>query len=197
MSALGFLHQGKAGQIEVAVVANSDPPCLGCDEENRMFPACTAFVHYPGGGYQCMLGWIQLVRSTDAEAEDFEMDPNFLFPDADIPYCYYGYKPTLFDCPGRRHSQDMGWVAHSFLAASPIVPGARTVTPLQGFSWGFTRRNQRIDLVPHVPLVPADWDSHRDYLGTAYPGWQFAPAPNWQAGQICTAHRQDHTHHAA
>lgn len=71
-------------------MANSDPPSLGCDEENLMFPACTASVHYPGGGYQCMVGWVQLVRSTDASSEDFEMDPNFLFPDADSPYCYYG-----------------------------------------------------------------------------------------------------------
>lgn len=77
----------------------------------------------------------------------------------------------------------MDWVAHSFLAASPIEPGARMVRPLQGFSWGFTRSNQRVDLLPLVPLAPADWDSHLDDLGTAYPGWQFAPAPTWHVGE--------------
>jgi hypothetical protein len=184
MSGLGFVHRGTLGQIEVQVVANTDPPSLGCDDDNRTFPACTASVHYPGGGYQCMFGWVQLVRSTDALTEDFEMDPNFLFPDADVPYCYYGYKPTLFDCPGRKHTQDMDWVANSFLAASPIEPGARIVTPLQGFAWGFTRRNQRVDVLPLMPLVPADWDNHRPYLGTAYPEWQFAAAPNWHVGEI-------------
>ena len=58
------------------------------------------------------------------------------------------------------------------------------MTPLQGFSWGFTRHDQRIDLVPLTPLAPADWHTHRAYLATAHPGWQFAPAPSWQVGQI-------------
>ena len=182
MSALRFVHRGKVGEIEVAVAANSDPPSLGCDDDNLTFPACTASVRFPGGGYECMFGWVQLVRSTDVRPDEFEMDPNFLFPNADVPYCYYGYKPTLFDCPGRTHRQDMDWVAHSFLAASPIEPGARLVTPLQGFSWGFTRRSRRIKLLPLTPLTPAEWDSHRSYLVAAHPGWQFAPAPNWQAG---------------
>ncbi|MBO0882176.1 MAG: hypothetical protein J2P17_17930, partial [Mycobacterium sp.] len=101
MSALDFVHHGKIGQIEATVMANIDPPSLGCDDANLMFPACTASVRYPGGGYQCMLGWVQLVRSTDARTQDFEMDPNFLLPGADSPYSYYGYNPTLFDCPGR------------------------------------------------------------------------------------------------
>lgn len=179
MSAWGFVHRGKVGQIEVTVLANDDPPSLGCDDENLMLPACTAFVRYPGGGYDCMLGWVQLVRSTDAETTGFEMDPNFLFPEVDAPYCYYGYLPTLFDCPGRSHKQDMDWVAHSFLAASPIEPDARVVTPLQGFSWGFSRRNRQVELLPLVPLVPADWDSHCGYLRTAYPSWEFAFSPSW------------------
>ena len=180
---LGFLHDGKSGQIEIAVVPNVDPPSLGCDDDNLMFPACTASVSHLGGGYQCMLGWVQLVRSTDAETQEFEIDPNFLLPDAEAPYCYYGYKPTLFDCPGRTHTQDMEWIAHSFLAASPIEPGARLVTPLQGFSWGFRRRTQRVESLPLVPLAPADWDKHRAYLVATYPAWEFAPAPNWRAGE--------------
>src|SRR6516164_3957416 len=98
-----FIHYEQVGWIEVAVAANADPPSLGCDDDNLTFPACTALVRYPGGGYQCMFGWVQLVRSTDAGTADFEIDPNFLYPDIDVPYCYYGYKPTLFDCPGRRH----------------------------------------------------------------------------------------------
>ena len=77
----------------------------------------------------------------------------------------------------------MDWVAHSFLAASSIEPGARMVTPLQGFSWGFTVGRHSVDLRPLMPLLPANWDSHLDYLGTAYPGWHFAPAPSWQVGE--------------
>lgn len=184
MVAFAFMHDGNHGRVEVSVVANTDPPSLGCNDDNLGFPACTASVDYPGGGYQRMVGWVQLVRSTDAVSADFEMDPNFLFPDADNPYCYYGYSPTLFDCPGREHREDMDWVAHSFLAASPIEAGARLVTPLQGFSWGFTRRNGRINLAPLAQLQPGDWDQHRAYLGSTYPGWQFAPAPLWQVGEI-------------
>jgi hypothetical protein len=184
MGAFRFVHDGAVGQIEVQVIANTDPPSLGCDDDNLLFPACTASVDFPGGGYQCMFGWVQLVSSTDARAADFEMDPNFLLPDSDIPYCYFGYKPILFDCPGRKHTEDMDWVAHSFLAVSPIEPEARTVTPLQGFSSGFTRRNQHIELLPLMALSPTDWDHHRAYLGTAYPGWQFETAPNWPLAEV-------------
>jgi hypothetical protein len=179
MRPLRFAHDGKVGSIDVEVVANADPSSLGCDADNLMFPACTASVRYPGGGYQCMFGWVQLVRSTDAPTADFEIDPNFLCPDSEIPYAYYGYNPTLFDCPGRRHAQDIEWVAHSFLAASPIEPRSRRVTPLQGFRWGFIRRSQRVDLLPLEPLHAADWDNHRTYLDDVYPEWQFSTAPDW------------------
>jgi hypothetical protein len=184
MSALSFVHGGQVGQIEIAVVANVDPPSVGCDDESLMFPACTAVVRGSGGGYQGMLGWIQLVRSTDADTADFEVDPSFLFIDLDVPYCYYGYRPTLFDCPGRSHKQDMDWIAHSFLATSPIESRARLVTPLQGFSWGFTRRAERIEHLPVLPLNPADWDSHRPYLATAHPNWEFTSAPNWPGQDV-------------
>jgi hypothetical protein len=76
----------------------------------------------------------------------------------------------------------MDWIAHSFLAASPIEPSARMVTPPQGFFWGFTVRNQSVDLVPLMPLLPNDWDSHLAYLRAAYPGWRFGQAPSWEVG---------------
>jgi hypothetical protein len=173
-----FTHLSLPGHVDVEVVANQDPPSLGCNDDNRGFPACTARVRYTGGGYKAMFGWVQLVRSTDAATGDFEMDPNFLFPDIDVPYCYYGYEPTLFDSPGRTHRDDMDWAAHSFLAASPIESGARWVTPLQGFSWGFTRR-RGIALAPVLPLLPNEWTSHIPYLRATYPSWQFDPIPRW------------------
>jgi hypothetical protein len=173
-----FTHRGLTGHVEADVVANDDPAKFGCNDDNLGFPVCTAEVRYSGGGYQAMFGWVQLVRSTDATTPDFEMDPTFLFPDVDVPYCYHGYKPTLFDSPGRTHRDDMEWVAHSFLAASPIEPGARQVTPLQGFSWGFTRRGT-ISLAPVLPLAPNGWISHIPYLQRAYPNWQFDPGPRW------------------
>jgi hypothetical protein len=173
-----FTHHALPGRVEVDVVANADPLSLGCDNDNLQFPACTAKVRYAGGGYQAMFGWVQLVRSTDATTADFEIDPYFLFPDIDSPYCFYGYKPTLFDAPGRTHRDDIDWIAHSFLAATPTEYGARQVMSLQGFSWGFCIRSRVIHLAPAVPLMPIDWTNHVPYLRAAYPSWQFDPVPH-------------------
>jgi hypothetical protein len=178
MEQFEFTHHAVSGQVQVEVIANDDPPSLGCNDDNLGFPACVARVRYTGGGYLAMFGWVQLVRSTDAATVDYEMDPNFLFPDVDVPYCYYGYKPTLFDSPGRAHRDDMDWIAHSFLAASPVEPGARQVTPLQGFSWGFTRHGT-IQLTPVLPLTPNDWIRHIPYLRATYPNWQFDSDAHW------------------
>ena len=179
MEQFEFTHHGVSGRVEVVVIANDDPPSLGCNDDNLGFPACLAKVRYPGGGYQAMLGWVQLVRSTDAVKADFEVDPNFLLPDVDSPYAYYGYKPTLFDSPGRTHRNDIDWVAHTFLAASPVEPGARRVIPLEGFSWGFTRVETTIQLAPVLPLTPNDWVRQLPLLRARYPSWQFDSEPRW------------------
>ncbi|MDQ1730952.1 MAG: hypothetical protein QOK10_1111 [Pseudonocardiales bacterium] len=179
MERLHFIHHAAQGQVEVDVVANTDPPSLGCNEDNLQFPACTAKVRYGGGGYNAMFGWVQLVRSTDATTIDFEMDQYLFFPTIDMPYCFYGHKPTLFDAPGRTHRNDMDWIAHSFLAATPTEYGSRQVTPLQGFSWGFSIRGRAIRLAPVLPLSPHEWVSHLPYLDAEYPNWHFDPVPRW------------------
>jgi len=171
---LGFTHLEIPGEVSASVLANTDPAQLGGDEDNLGFPACTASVSYQGDGYLAMMGWVQLVRSTDAESSDFEMDPYFLFPDVDSPYAFYGYMPTLFDGPGRVHRDDMDWEAHSFLAATPLAYKARVVTPLVGFSWGFSIRGGLVELIPPAPLPPSAWLGHRTYLHATYPNWQFA-----------------------
>jgi hypothetical protein len=170
---LEFIHLGSPGAVSVSVVANTDPGQLGGDEDNRGFPACTATVSYRGGGYLAMMGWVQLVRSTDAETSDFEMDPYFLFPDIDSPYAFYGYQPTLFDSPGRAHRAEMNWVAHSFLAATPLYYKARIVRRLVGFSWGFSIRDGQIELIPAAPLALSAWGAHHAYLHATFPNWQF------------------------
>jgi hypothetical protein len=175
----GFTHHAEVGSVEVDVGANTEPLSFGVRDDGQRFPACKAKVRYAGGGYHAMFGWIQLVRSTDAAAVEFEMDPFVLFPDIDSPYCFYGYKPTLFDAPGRSHREDMDWVAHSFLGATPIEHGAREVLPLQGFSWGFSIRNGVIQLASARPLTPSEWINHIPYLRAAYPNWQFTPVSGW------------------
>lgn len=172
---LAFEHLGRSGAVTVDVVANTDPASLGGDSDNLGFPACTASVSYQGGGYLAMMGWVQLVRSTDTASADFEIDPYALFADIDSPYAFYGYQPTLFDGPWRSRREDMDWVAHSFLAATPLEVGSRPVRPLVGFSWGFTIRQGQIDIAAPAPLASADWAEHVPYLAATYPSWQFAP----------------------
>ncbi len=170
---LDFLHLGLTGTVTVDVAANTAPDSLGGDHHNQGFPTCRATVRYQGGGYLAMMGWIQLVRSTDTASQKFDMDPYLLFPDIDSPYAFYGHQPTLFDGPGRTHRDDTDWLAHSFLAATPIEYKARQVSPLVGFSWGFTIRNATVGAVAPKPLPPAAWDEHLPYLSASYPHWRF------------------------
>ena len=84
---------------------------------------CTATVMFPHLGYRSMMGWVQLVCSTDNEShgEKFETDPFALFGDAPSPYCWYGLNPTAVrHAPSRSGSDDLEWEAHSFLAATPL-----------------------------------------------------------------------------
>jgi hypothetical protein len=73
----------------------------------------------------------------------------------------------------------MNWLAHSFLAVTPVRSGARKVTPLQGFSWGFSISSRQISLASAAPLTPADWVAHLSYLRATYRGWRFDSAPAW------------------
>jgi len=170
---LEFIHLNSTGEVSARPVANTDPAQLGGNEDNLGLPVCTASVSYDGDGYLAMMGWVQLVRSTDAKSSDFEMDPYFLFPDIDSPYAFYGYKPTLFDGPGRAHRDDMNWIAHSFLAATPVEYKARVVRPLVGFSWGFSIREGQVELMPAAPLPSSAWLEHGSYLHASFPNWQF------------------------
>ena len=49
-----------------------------------------------------------------------------------------GLAPTLFDAPSRDHRDDLDWLAHAFLAHTPL--GTNAVEAVLGFSWGFTFR---------------------------------------------------------
>ena len=70
-------------------------------------PHCQATVAYPGRGYAGMLGWIQLVRSTDnaSGGELFAMDPLALVGEVGHPFAFFGVAPTLFDAPARGRGQ--------------------------------------------------------------------------------------------
>lgn len=106
------------------------------------------------------------------------MDPLLLFFDAPSPYCWYGTAPTLFDAPFRLRDVAMEWVAHSFLATTPLDEAMRTlkrpVVPLVGFSWGFDIDDGRVvTLHPVAELSPNEWNSHLETLRQTYSDWEF------------------------
>jgi hypothetical protein len=127
-----------------------------------------------------MLGWVQLVCSTDNESggTDFEVDPFSLFGDAPSPYCWYGQRPILFDAPSRPLRQPLDWTAHSFLAATPLDEVAdlkpRRVVPIIAFSWGFTDTGSDVTLQDPAVLPRQAWDSHLGVLRQTYPFWLFS-----------------------
>jgi hypothetical protein len=156
-----FLWRGDHGLVHVDCIPNTDPEVWGCMSSVATgFPVCTATVAFPSNGYRSMFGWVQLVCSTDNESrgERFDLDPFALFGDAPSPYCWYGQQPILFDAPSREVRQPLEWVAHSFLATTPLDEVAqwlpRRVVPVIGFSWGFTDEGSNVTLHDIAVLPP-------------------------------------------
>ena len=150
----GFKWDGVAGSVDVECVPNDDPPSYGSWWPDAFgYPVCTARVAYPGRGYRAMLGWVQLVRSSDNDSggEHFEADPFALFGDAPSPYCWFGIEPTLFDAPSRPEAAPAEWVAHSFLATTPMIevmggnPRTRPATSRFRLGLRHTGRSHRVE----------------------------------------------------
>lgn len=156
---LPFTHNGVVGAITAVCGPNDHPASRGCAVGAQNLPFLTATIASELSGYSAMVGWVQLVRSSDnaSKGAEFEMDPFSLFAEIESPYCFYGHLPTLFDGPSRASREDMSWIAHSFLAASPVRPVAHSVRPLVGFSWGFDIRAQQISIRPPTALTESDW----------------------------------------
>ena len=167
--------RGIDGLVSVTYARNEQPELVGGGPDSRGFPLCEAVVDYPAGGYDAVLGWVQLVRSGDnaSHGQEFEVDPLAFLGDLPHPFCWIGLAPRLFDAPSRAPRQDLDWLAHSFLCVPDGAEGGLEVHALVGFSWGFTVRGDAIDLVPPARLGPAAWDEHADHLSARYPAWRF------------------------
>jgi hypothetical protein len=182
-----FVLRGTSGYIRVQLAQNPDPKdwmessarqSSGVAWDRswlKNFPTCTAIIDHPAVGYAAMCGWIQLVRSSDSESDVFEMDPTPITAGLDLPYCWFGTKPTLFDGPSRDSHANLDWCARSFLCASPHVM-SRTVVPIAAFEWGFQVRDESVLFRAPEELSLATWDSHAAYLKQSHPAWSFAPA---------------------
>ncbi len=173
---LPFALRGLAGSVEITVEVTDDPARLGASPGAAGLPHCRATVDYPGEGYAGLLGWIQLVRSTDngSGGERFEMDPLMFVGAVAHPFGFFGITPTLFDAPARRSRADLDWLAHSFLCFLADIDGDIRVVPVvTGFSWGFRIADGATTVEPVRPLEPADWNSHLPLLHSEHPGWRF------------------------
>ncbi len=186
-----FVHQGRSGRIRVACSPSLDPSSIGKPERTRGFPQCTARLEFELGGYAAFFGWIQLVRSTDnlSNGAEFEIDPLGWFPDSRSPYAFFGLLPTLFDAPSRGRRRPLTWLAHSFLATTPIynvverVLGLRQVVWAAGFEWGFQITDHaKIELLPIRQTGPADWSRVLPALRREYRTWRFPPTERSSMG---------------
>lgn len=176
---LAFEARGTTGLVSVRVWPNHDPPSIGAPPGAEGFPVCEATVSTELAGYDALFGWVQLVgiESPAAAERRFEPDPLEILGDLDLPFGFYGVRPTLFDAPSRQDRQQLDWLAHSFLCISPGAIMERAVRPVAAFQWGFRLSNGRIALVPPSELALTAWDAHRGLLAASYPGWRFDPAP--------------------
>ncbi|MGC4903406.1 hypothetical protein ACLQ2Y_29265 [Micromonospora echinospora] len=172
---LPFSLQGMPGRIDVRVSSTDHPEELGAGPGATGLAHCEATVSYPGQGYSSLLGWIQLVRSTDNSSggRQFEMDPLEILGDLPHPFCFFGFKPTLFDAPSRDSRADLDWLAHSFLCRI-ADEGLREIHALAGFAWGFATAAGVSTPTQPRRLKPAEWSQHLDLLHAAHPSWRFA-----------------------
>ena len=138
---VGFTWQGEVGRIHVECVPNTDPGFYGCWwSVAEGFPVCTATRDYSGAGLplDARMGAARSFDGQRIRQLAVGLDPFGLLGDAPSPYCWYGQRPTLFDAPSRAVREPLEWVAHSFLATTPLDEvaqlKARRVVPLVGFS---------------------------------------------------------------
>ncbi len=181
--AVAFEARGITGSISVDVWTNTEPASIGCAPEAAGFPVCKASVSTSLEGYNALLGWVQLVGTESPSLPDrrFEIDPLQIFDGLDVPFGFYGVKPTLFDAPSRRdRQQTLDWLAHSFLCLSPSRPMDRVVQPVASFQWGFRMRDGDIGIVAPEPLLLSTWARHTDLLRRAFPAWRFEESPTPQ-----------------
>lgn len=182
-----FVLRGMSGEVSVRLEPNPNPldwmdhaarHASGVEWDPtwmRNFPICTAVIDHPSVGYEAMCGWVQLVRSSDSAPDLFEMDPTPITADLDIPYCWFGTRPTLFDGPSRNSHEDLDWRSRSFLCASPSIM-SRIIVPVAAFEWGFDIRNGSVLLSDPIEIPLTAWDEHTEYMDRCHPSWTFEPA---------------------
>jgi hypothetical protein len=165
-----------SGHVDVHVDRTTDPGRLGALPGAKDLAWCEATVDSPLRGYRAMVGWVQLVRSTDntSGGAAFELDPLEVLGEVGHPFMAYGVRPTLFDAPSRRSRAPVDWLAHSYLAIIDDASG-RSIRPLMGFSWGFVITPASVTITAPASLSGIAWDADAAVLAAARPAWRYGP----------------------
>jgi hypothetical protein len=180
-----FELSARAGEVLVSYGENEDPASWGYDllgldfpwEVSRGFPVLRADVAYEGDGYAAVLGWVQVVwMSVAGEAKArvmVDVAPQLI--GSGFPYVSFGVEPTMFDAPCTSH-RDVGWVARTFLTASPDRLMTRVVAPVVGFRWGYTVEGGEVSVDVLAPASTDDWILVRGVIAAQFADWDFLGA---------------------
>jgi hypothetical protein len=178
-----FELSGQAGEVVVRYGENEDPARWGYDllgldfpwEISRGFPVFRADVTYERDGYAAVLGWVQVVwMSVAGESEPrvmVDVAPQLI--GSGFPYVSFGVEPTMFDAPSTTH-HDVGWVARTFLTASPDRLMTRVVEPVVGFRWGYTIDGGDVAIDVLAPASDDDWLVTRNVIAMQFSDWEFS-----------------------
>lgn len=148
------------------------------DKTVKGFPVIRAEVRFGGLGYESMLGWVQIVthRYPDGRETEASVDVAGMFQDYGNPYCFYGYKPTLYDAPCHNPGLSMDWIAYSFL--SPLKQadqnGKKMIAPILGFRWGYSLNDGQVTSIKKPETVPESrWIELSKEIRDEYGDWTF------------------------
>jgi hypothetical protein len=74
---ISFTYQSHKGRVIVTSETTLSPETLGVGDSALGLANCKATIEFSAGGYLGLLGWVQLVRSTDNtfHGRQFEIDP--------------------------------------------------------------------------------------------------------------------------
>lgn len=182
-----FLYGGKKGSVSVVFSPNRGAKSSGftaigerfTDDMIRGFPVIRAIVNYSGFGYEAMFGWIQIVthRYPGGEESETSVDVAPQFQNYPVPYCFYGYKPTLYDAPCHNPGISMKWTAYSFLCPLTITDenGKKLVAPFLGLKWGYSLENGKVSSLHAPEVVGADkWNQLTIGIRDEFKDWAFS-----------------------
>jgi hypothetical protein len=163
-----------------SVARNEDPVRWGYREVDFAehlrgavgFPVCRATVEHHAEGYARLLGWVQTVWTDEVG----EFDPWAQFHGLDMPYCWFGFEPELFDTPWRAdRARNLEWVAHSWLCGPAGSLLERDIKMLTGFRWGYRLHGGEVVIEAPSALNVGAWKQDVPILQRASPSWTFRP----------------------